>query len=149
MPTRGSVQRMRIIGAGNARCRLAIRSVPACSCSYLPVSADPRRATDRLAASQLGCQKQLDHRPEIVGQESIKARLHLLRFCPALLVKVFIALEQPEGLLSERSTPSMPRRRNSVQHVVAHMEGLPAHRIVQGVGPGIAPMPIEVVLRQH
>ena len=47
---------------------------------------------------------------------------------------------------ASRSAPGMARRRDAVERVIADMEVFPAHRIVQRMGPGIAPVAVEVVL---
>ncbi|MPL90042.1 hypothetical protein SDC9_36087 [bioreactor metagenome] len=47
------------------------------------------------------------------------------------------------------SVPGMTRRVGTVQIPVADMEELPAHRVVQGMHPRIAPVPVEPVHRQR
>lgn len=48
----------------------------------------------------------------------------------------------------QRSAPGVSRGRNAVEEVVADMEILPPHRIMQRMGARVAPMPVEIVLAE-
>jgi len=47
------------------------------------------------------------------------------------------------------SAPGMKRRLFSVEKIFAQNGILPAHRIVERAGPGVAPMPVEPVLGER